>query len=124
MSDLTVASTTDAQEEVDRVAGAAPAEPEAEEEKPKPPSEEQDQAEAEKKTPPDPLKKMEKRIDKLTAQLRETERQLAEKNAAAAKPVEETAPVKEAAELRPRPKLGETIDPKTGKTHETQEQYE
>src|SRR5215469_17029480 len=131
MGEIQVASTTDNQEEVNRVAGAAPdttikEEPDA-----------QVDSEPEKPKPEEPkangLEKMQKRIDKLTAQRSEAEsraeRLAKELEAERAKHTEDKeAPMEEVAAstetLRVRPKLGETINPRTGKPHETQEEYE
>src|SRR5215469_12647792 len=132
MGEIQVASTTDNQDEVNRVAGAAPEDTVIKEEPDK-----QVDSEPEKAKPEEPkangLEKMQKRIDKLTAQRSEAEsraeRLAAELEAERAKhtenkeaPVEEVATPVEA--LRVRPKLGETINPRTGKPHETQEEYE
>src|SRR5215472_11311098 len=123
MGEVQVASTTDSQDEVNRVAGAAP---EVEE-----PSKAEEPKPEESKT--NGLEKMQKRIDKLTAQRSEAESRAAqlakELEVERAKHTEnKEAPVEEVAApvetLRVRPKLGETINPKTGKPHETQEEYE
>lgn len=124
MGDIQVASTTDNQEEVNRVAGTVG---EVVEEKPE--EKPTEQPEPEKPKPDD---KIQKRIDKLVAQRSEAERraeQLAkELEAERAKHVEQQEPEEPVevpqAVLRPRPKLGETVNPRTGKPHETQEEYE
>src|SRR5215469_8432575 len=139
MGEVQVASTTDNQEEVNRVAGAAPADTVIKEE-----LDSQVDSEPEKSKPEESktngLEKMQKRIDKLTARNSEAEsradreaaraQQLArELEAERAKHTEnKEAPMEEVAApvetLRVRPKLGETINPRTGKPHETQEEYE
>jgi hypothetical protein len=129
--EVQVASTTDSQDEVNRVAGAVPEDTVIKEA----PDEQVDSEKQE--SPPekpkvDPTEKMQKRIDKLTAQKSEAERraeQLAKELEAERSKHIEAAPVEEPvevpqAELRKRPKLGETINPRTGKPHETQEEYE
>jgi len=123
MGEVQVASTTDSQDEVNRVAGAAPeVEEPSKAEEPKP---EESQTNG--------LEQTQKRIDKLTAQRSEAESRAAqlakELEVERAKHTEnKEAPVEEVAApvetQRVRPKLGETINPKTGKPHETQEEYE
>ena len=130
--EVQVASTTDSQDEVNRVAGAAPPEDTVVKEAPDEQVDSEKQEAPPEKPKADPTDKMQKRIDKLTAQKSEAERRAQELarelEAERAKrvesaPVEEPTPVVQD-DLRPRPKLGETINPRTGKPHETQEEYE
>jgi hypothetical protein len=136
MGEIQVASTTDDQQEVNRVAGAAP--PEDTVIKEEPDIQADSEPQPEKPTKPTPDDKMQKRIDRLTAQKSEAERradqlakELADERAKHSSQTVETDQgvsagdqVDISQELRKRPKLGETVNPKTGKPHETQEEYE
>ena len=130
--EIQVASTTDNQDEVNRVAGAAPPEDTVVKEAPDEQVDSEKQEAPPEKPKADANEKMQRRIDKLTAQKSEAERraqelakELEEERArrADAAPVEEPVELPQS-ELRVRPKLGETINPRTGKPHETQEEYE
>src|SRR5213593_4293663 len=111
MSDFTVASTTDTQEEINRVAGVAVAEAEAEEPK-EPETEEAPKAEAkdEAEEAPKPQAKsaVQKRIDKLVRRIHELEENQSKPAAVAKEPEPVTEPeVKEVPAITAEPKWDE-----------------